>query len=296
MKNLHLAAGTAGEGADPVVITPAVAGWTFSGLRVMALGPGERRQLHTGEFELAVLPLAGGCRVEVDGKVFDMTGRDSVWSGISDFAYVPRDAEMRISSHTGGEFALPMARATRRLDPAYGPAEGVPVEVRGAGQATRSISNFLNPEAFEADKLIAVEVYTPEGNWSSYPPHKHDGLAGSATGCDEAVLEEIYYFRIHGTSGFGLHRTYAADGGFDETVKVGDGDVFLVPHGFHGPCVAPPGYHMYYLNVLAGPADERSMAFCTDPAHQWIWEAWKDVAQDPRCPLVTVDRGIEATP
>lgn len=279
---------------DPVFITPGTAGWQHTGLRVIRLEPGERRTLATEQFELVVLPLSGSVRVEVDAETFDLAGRASVWSGVSDFAYAPIDAEVRLSSATGGLFALPLAVARNRREAACRTADSIAIEVRGAGQATRQITNFCAPEAFDADSLMAVEVYTPAGNWSSYPPHKHDGLPGGPAGCQEAVLEEIYYFQIHGDGGFGLHRTYAADGSFDETVTVRDGDVFLVPHGYHGPCVAPPGYPMYYLNVLAGPDAQRSMAFCTDPAHAWIWDRWRTEPQDPRCPMVTTRGGIGA--
>jgi 5-deoxy-glucuronate isomerase len=184
--------------------------------------------------------------------------------------------------------ALPSARATRRFDPAYVAAAAVPVEVRGAGQATRQVTNFMAPEVFDgADKLMCVEVLTPDGNWSSYPPHKHDGTDGCP-----ATNEEIYYFRIGRTGttacsaeGFALHRTYTADGDIDETVTVRDGDVFLIPRGYHGPCIAAPGYPLYYLNVLAGPDDERTMAFCDDPAHHWVRSEWESMALDPRCPM-----------
>lgn len=209
---------------------------------------------------------------------------------MTDFAYVPRDAEVEISTVGGIEVALPMARCERRLTPKYGPAEEVPVEVRGAGQATRQVTNFGAPGVWEhADKLNVCELLTPDGNWSSYPPHKHD----EASAC-EVVNEEIYYFRIAardgintGSEGFGMHRTYTADGSIDENVAVRDGDVFLVPRGYHGPCIAAPGYSMYYLNVLAGPGPERSMAFCDDPAHSWVRSAWADEPLDPRCPLTS---------
>jgi 5-deoxy-glucuronate isomerase len=131
-----------------------------------------------------------------------------------------------------------------------------------------------------------VEVLTPPGNWSSYPPHKHDEEREG-----EAILEEIYYFRIAGPDGFGFHRTYTSDGSIDETVTVRDGDVFLVPRGYHGPCVATPNHAMYYLNVLAGPAVKRSMAFCDDPAHQWIRKSWLGQGVDPRFPLTTARGG-----
>ncbi|OZM71776.1 5-deoxy-glucuronate isomerase [Amycolatopsis antarctica] len=283
MSDLHHPHGTLTDGTDPVLLTPDVAGWTHTGLRVLRLSAGSSRVLRTGEFEAFVLPLSGGCAIDVDGRRITLDGRDSVFSRVTDFAYVPRDAELELSTVDGCELALPMARCARRLEPRYGPAEEVPVDVRGSGQATRQVTGFGVPGVWDhADKLSACELITPDGNWSSYPPHKHD----EASEC-EVVNEEIYYFRIAGDGGFGLHRTYTADGTLDENVAVGDGDVFLVPRGYHGPCVAAPGYPMYYLNVLAGPAEERSMAFCDDPAHAWIRDTWADQPPDPRCPVTS---------
>jgi 5-deoxy-glucuronate isomerase len=278
-RRLHLRPQAAG---DPLDITPESAGWRFSGLRVLRLHPGSARVLATQEDEVIVLPLAGSCEVRCGRERFRLQGRASVFERVSDFAYVPRDSVVEIASAGGGEFALPSARARRALTPAYGPAERVPVEVRGAGPATRQVTNFCAPSAFETDRLTCVEVLTPAGNWSSYPPHKHDQERPG-----EAVLEEIYYFRIGGPDGYGIHKTYTADGAIDETVTVRDGDAFLVPRGYHGPCVATPDHDMYYLNVLAGPAPQRSMAFCDDPAHAWVRATWTSLAPDPRVPLTT---------
>ncbi|QIS05318.1 5-deoxy-glucuronate isomerase [Nocardia brasiliensis] len=287
---LHRPAGTLGAGNDPVSLAPEDAGWNYTGLRVIALAAGQTRTVRTGEFEAFVLPLAGSCTVRVDGMSFELAGRDSVFTRVTDFAYVPRDAEVELRAERALEVALPMARCTNRLTPKYGPAEQVPVDVRGAGRATRQVTNFGVPGVWDhADKLNACELITPDGNWSSYPPHKHD----EASDC-EVVNEEIYYFRIAGPdgvtpsrTGFGMHRTYTADGALDENVAVRDGDVFLVPHGYHGPCIAAPGYPMYYLNVLAGPGPQRSMAFCDDPAHSWVRGSWDGAAPDPRCPVTT---------
>ena len=129
---------------------------------------------------------------------------------------------------------------------------------------------------------MCVELLTPDGNWSSYPPHKHDDSPECPVN-----NEEIYYFRIAPAAGFGLHRLYTSDGQIDETVEVRDGDVFLIPRGYHGPCVAAPGYTMYYLNVLAGSGPGRSMAFCDDPAHHWVRDSWEGMATDPRCPMTS---------
>jgi 5-deoxy-glucuronate isomerase len=282
-RRLHIPAGS-GSGAtpDPLLITPESAGWSFAGLRVVRLAAGERRRLSTGEDEIIVLPLSGACSVACDGHTFQLVGRGSVFSRVSDFAYVPRDSTFEIASDEGGEFALPSARARRKLEAAYGPAEKVPVETRGAGRATRQVSNFCSPAAFAADRLVAVEVLTPAGNWSSYPPHKHDEARPG-----EAILEEIYYFRIARPEGFGFHRTYTSDGSIDESACVRDGDAFLVPRGYHGPSVAAPDHPLYYLNVLAGPGAERTMAFCDDPQHAWIREGWAGQATDPRVPMTS---------
>jgi 5-deoxy-glucuronate isomerase len=275
-------AGHAAAGADPVVITPESAGWRFAGLRVVRLAPGAARSLDSGPDEMIVLPLAGSGVVECEGQRYELQGRTSVFERVSDFAYVPRDTRVSVRSEQGGEFAIPTARARRRLAFAYGRAEDVPVEIRGAGAATRQVSNFCSPDSFPADRLMAVELITPAGNWSSYPPHKHDEEREG-----EAILEEIYYFRIAGAAGFGFHRTYTKDGSIDATVTVRDGDVFLVPRGYHGPCVATPNHAMYYLNVLAGPGEKRSMAFCDDPDHHWVRETWDSTKPDPRVPLTS---------
>jgi 5-deoxy-glucuronate isomerase len=281
--DLFRPAGSLTSATDPLVVTPDEAKWDFTGLRVVRLQAGERRTLTQDGFEAAVLPLSGACRVEVGSRSFHLEGRADVFSRVSDFAFLPAGSEAILISDAGGEFALPTAVATRSLEPAYVPARAVTVEIRGGGQATRQINNFLSADAFEAERLIAVEVLTPDGNWSSFPPHKHDEHTDY-----EVPLEEIYYFRIRGDGGFGFHRTYTLDREIDETVTVRDGDVFLIPRGFHGPCVAAPGHTMYYLNVMAGPA-ERAWRICLDPAHEWLADLVAALPPDPRCPLSTAE-------
>jgi 5-deoxy-glucuronate isomerase len=293
-------AGTAAE--ELVLLTPDDAGWTYSGLRVLRLTAGTPVTLATGDSELLVLPLAGSLQVEVgdgsgSGARFELAGRRSVFTSATDLVYAGRDSALTLVSDRGAEVALPSARCERRLPPAYGAADDVPVEIRGAGQSTRLVRNFAAPGAWDhAERLVACELVTPPGNWSSHPPHKHD-----VTQPCEVVNEEIYYYRIAGPDqltpspeGFGLHRTYtgpehadAALPPLDESIEVRDGDVVLVPYGYHGPCAAAPGYPMYYLNVLAGPGAQRSMAFCDDPAHAWIRQSWTGQAVDPR---VTISR------
>jgi 5-deoxy-glucuronate isomerase len=293
---LHLPAGSAREGADPLLVTPARAGWDHCGLRVIELAAGETRTLRTGADEYAVLPLANGAPIVVaaDGRRIELRGRPDPFTRVSDFAYLPRDCEATIAAGDApARIALPWADARRRLPVRHGRAEDVPVETRGAGAATRQVNNFLHPETFETDRLTCVELLTPEGNTSSYPPHKHDGDEPSGGG--QAILEEIYYFearRAGGQTGDGrdgapaaLHRTYTADRSIDATVEVRSGDAFIIPRGFHGPCVALPGYDLYYLNVLAGPSTERSLAFFDDPDHRWIRAGWASRPPDPRVPM-----------
>jgi len=279
-EKLHLTDGSSAEGAFSLVVTPERAGWAYSGLRVLKLQPGGTHTWATGDDEVLVLPLSGSCTVTCDGESFELRGRRDVFSRVSDFAYAPRGATVTVTSADGGRFAVPSARCTRRLSPRYGAAEQVPVELRGAGQASRQVNNFCSPEAFECDKLIAVEVLTPGGNWSSYPPHKHDEAREG-----EVELEEIYYFE---TPGLAYQRVYGtADRPIDVLAEVRTGDAVLIPHGWHGPSMAAPGYDLYYLNVMAGPADERVWRFCDDPAHTWVRAVWREQPVDPRLPLTS---------
>ncbi|MBF8185888.1 5-deoxy-glucuronate isomerase [Nonomuraea sp. K274] len=277
----YLPYGKAANGPWSVEITPSAAGWTYSGLRVADLTDAPV-SLGTDDEEMLVLPLAGSCTVTVTAggraRTFELAGRASVFDGPSDFAYIPISAQVTLQGT--GRIALPSARATRALEPRHVSAAEVPVELRGAGQASRQVNNFCAPGVFDCDKLMAVEVLTPGGNWSSYPPHKHD-----TDNPGEAVLEEIYYFEVAGR-GLGYQRVYSSERGqIDTLAEVSSGDVVLVPYGYHGPSMAAPGYDLYYLNVLAGPAEQRSMAFCDDPRHTWIRSSWDDQLIDPRLPF-----------
>jgi 5-deoxy-glucuronate isomerase len=267
-----------------VHVTPESAGWGFSGLAVLDLAPGETATWATGDAETLVLALEGSCTVTLGEESLTVTGRPHVFAGPSDFVYVPRDSEVSLRSDGGGRFALPSARCERRLPFRHQPASAVPVELRGAGQASRQVNNFCTPEAFDADALIACEVLTPGGNWSSYPPHKHDEKTAT-----ESELEEIYYFEVaDGPAGPGMayQRVYGHPGKeIDVLEEVRSGDVVLIPHGWHGPSMAVPGYDLYYLNVMAGPGDERAWRICDDPAHGWVRETWADQEMDPRLPF-----------
>jgi 5-deoxy-glucuronate isomerase len=267
-------------------ITPEGAGWAYSGLRILELAPGGVIDLQTGADEIIVLPLSGSATVDCDGQRFSVRGRRSVFDRVTDFVYLPRDAGVVISSAGGGRFAVPSARASQRLEARYVAAEDVPVELRGAGAASRQVNNFCSPEAFRADRLIAVEVLTPGGNWSSYPPHKHDEASAN-----ESQLEEIYYFEVAG-DGLAYQRVYRSGPGhaIDVCAEVGTGDVVLIPYGYHGPSMAAPGYDLYYLNVMAGPG-ERLWRFCDDPRHAWVRSSWTGTKIDPRLPLISAGGG-----
>ena len=291
-RSLHHPEGSLARGGYAAWLDPEDAGWAYSGLRVAHLAPGGRIELRAEGVEMAVLPLAGSLRVTLAGKSFELKGRRSVFSAVSDWVYVPLGSELILESEGRCEVALPSARTEKRFEPAYVGAAEVPVEVRGAGPSTRQVTNFMAPGVFDgADRLMCVEVLTPDGNWSSYPPHKHD----DSPEC-KVNNEEIYYFRLGragsvdtSRGGFAMHRLYTTDRSIDENVVIKDGDVFLIPRGYHGPSIAAPGYPLYYLNVLAGPGDGRSMAFCDDPSHHWVRDQWEDMEIDPRCPMTAAE-------
>ncbi|MEU0779972.1 5-deoxy-glucuronate isomerase [Streptomyces sp. NPDC006173] len=265
---LHVPRGTAADAHYALDIDPARAGWTHSALRIVELAAGGTHTFTAGDSEWIVLPLAGGCTVRTkdgtDENEFHLLGREGVFDGVTDFAYVPRDALAHIASGVGGRFALAGAKCERRLPARYGPAPEVPVEHRGSGVCARQVRNFAAADVFACDRLIAVEVITPGGNWSSYPPHKHDEDVPGV----ESRLEEIYYFEIDGPNGFGYQRVFPSrEGGSDVLAEVRTGDAVLVPDGWHGPSIAQPGHAMYYLNVMAGPGRDREWRTRFHPGH-----------------------------
>ncbi len=290
----YLPAREPGPDGYGMTVSPADAGWRYSSLRVVTVQRGGAATWTTGDSEWIVLPLAGSCRVSCGDAAFELEGRVSVFERVTDFAYVPRDATVTITSEAGGRFALLGAVCDNALPARYGSADDVPVELRGAGSASRQCNNFASPEGFETDRLVAVEVLVPGGNWASYPPHKHDQERPG-----EAVLEEIYYFEVRGGAGAGqpgpgaYQRVYSSgpDRQIDVLAEVSTGDAILIPYGYHGPTMAAPGYDLYFVNVLAGPASERTMAFCDDPTHDWVRGSWRDQVMDPRLPM-TSSRGV----
>ncbi len=250
-------------------------------LEIVTLAPGESRTLATQGVESLVLPLAGSVTVSCDGQSVELAGRESVFAGTTDFCYVPPESKATVSSVDGARVAVPFTRAEPGLPMRYAKGSEVAVELRGAGSCSRQVNNIAMAGGFECQRLLVVEVLTPGGNWSSYPPHKHDTHTEH-----ETDLEEIYYFEIAG-GGFGYQRVYSTDPArpIDVLEEVRTGDIVEVPHGWHGPSMAAPGYDMYYLNVMAGPGPERAWRFIDDPAHAWIRGSWAAQPIDPRLPF-----------
>ena len=281
--SLYRPAGSLADGVWSVVLTPESAGWRFSGMRLADLAAGARASFETAGDEVIVLPLAGSFDVAAADEAYHLDGRTSVWAGPTDFLYVPPGCSVTIPSPGGGRFAVAAARAEPRYPVRYAAASDVAVELRGAGACSREVRNFAAASRFEADRLIAVEVLTPGGNWGSYPPHKHDEIREG-----ETELEEIYHYVVaDGPTGPGLayqHIYGTADRPIDLLTTVATGDTVLVPHGWHGPAMAAPGYDLYYLNVMAGPG-ERAWRAPDDPAHAWLRETWAEEAIDPRLPF-----------
>lgn len=283
-------AGSLARDGWAAVLTPEDAGWSYTGLRLAEPVPGAPLRLETGRDEVVILPLAGSFVVAVDGgPTIELAGRPSVWSGPSDFAYLPPGEAVTLTATApDGRVALGTARAERRHPVRHVAAATVAVELRGGGASSREVRNFASADAFEADRLIAVEVLTPGGNWGSYPPHKHDQQRAG-----ESELEEIYHYVVadgpDGTPGLAYQHVYGAPGRpIDVLTTVRTGDCVLIPHGWHGPAMAAPGYDLYYLNIMAGPG-ERAWRACDDPAHAWVREALAQDGIDPRLPFG--DRG-----
>lgn len=276
-----------------VAVDDAVEGWQHTSLAVTSLEAGEARGLEASEWEHVVVPLNGSVRVRPEGHDdVVLAGRAHVFSGPTDVAHVSRDLAFTVVAEGGpARVAVCGAKARTRHTPAVTvvPATTVPVELRGAGAASREVRNFGVPGVLDADAIIACEVVTPAGNWSSYPPHKHDERRAGV----ETELEEIYYFEVRAVDGapevadpVGYQRVYGTeDRPIDVLAEVRTGDVVLVPHGWHGPSMATPAADLYYLNVMAGPGPERAWMICDDPAHTWVRDTWATQAVDPRLPF-----------
>ncbi|WP_285727865.1 5-deoxy-glucuronate isomerase [Psychromicrobium xiongbiense] len=287
--------GTAADGGWDVSLGASdsslnVEGWAHTGLKVATLATGGGIELPAAGEERIVVPLKGSFTVTVDDAEYRLAGRASVFHGPSDVLYSGVGKALRISSAEGGRVAVATAPAQLDHPTRVIAAADIPVELRGAGNCSRQVHNFGTPAALEADRFIVCEVITPAGNWSSYPPHKHDEEKDG-----ETALEEIYYFetRVSPEAGapadadaIGYQRVYASDErAIDVSAEVRTGDVVLVPYGWHGPAMAAPGYDLYYLNVMAGPGLVREWLISDDPHHGWVRQSWAEQQIDPRLPF-----------
>lgn len=274
------------QAAEYVRVTPQSAGWEHLSFAARRLAPGERWEHHTGESEFALVILGGVGSVRSSrGDWLTIGRRPDVFSGMPYGLYLPRRTEFTLEADGPGlDAAYGWCPAGEDHPPALVTPEQVTIEIRGGGNATRQINGILNP-GFACHRLIAVEVYTPSGNWSSYPPHKHDQHRLGPDGILlEADLEEVYFYKFSRPEGYAFQRVYTSDGRLDQTVLARDADVVLVPEGYH-PVVSAHGYTTYYLNFLAGSA--QSLANSDDPEHAWIKATWKD--KDPRLPVVSME-------
>jgi 5-deoxy-glucuronate isomerase len=248
-------------------VTPASAGWDHVGFKVVELAPGQTATGGEGGREACLVVLCGTADITVGGQTFaGLGGRASVFEDQAPGAvYAPGGAAWMVTAQKPIELAVCTAPASGPGAPREIRAAAMSREVRGKGTNVRHVRNIL-PETEAAESLLVVEVITPGGNWSSYPPHKHD----TATAGEETQLEETYYHRLNPPQGFAFQRVYTDDRCLDQTMAVEDGDVVMVPRGYH-PVGAPHGYDLYYLNVMAGP--KRQWIFRNDPAHDWIARA-----------------------
>jgi 5-deoxy-glucuronate isomerase len=269
---------TAGSG-EVLAVTQDRAGWHTISLRLLRLTKGQGHAVTVPGEELVLVMLGGRASITAGGQRWsDLGGRANVFSGMPHSLYLPVGiGPVEVEAVTDScEVAVCGARAEQVFPARVVEPSDVEIEIRGGENATRQINHILKPD-FPADRILIVEVYTPSGNWSSYPPHKHD--VHNPPG--EVDLDEIYFYKISQPEGYAIQRVYTRDGRRDETITVRDNQVILIPDGYH-PVVAAHGYDCYYLNVLAGSA--RSMAATDDPDYAWVRGVWR--TKDPRLPLV----------
>lgn len=267
-------------------ITAADAGWTHLSMEARLLKKGEAWEGETGDDEYGFVLLSGNYSVETDKGSWQTTnGRRSVFEGIAHTLYLPRHTSFSLKAESEVlDIAAGWCRAEDDFSARFKTPGEAAIEIRGGDNATRQINSLIEP-GFGSSKLVAVEVYTPSGNWSSFPAHKHDERKTDGDGnLVEACLEEFYFFKLEKESGYALQQVYTADGSLNELMQVRNNDVVLVPKGYH-PVAAAHGYNCYYLNFLAG--SDQSLANTPDPAHEWIFHSWK--GKDARIPMVTAE-------
>ena len=271
-----------------LTVTPHSAGWDFISFQVRRLITGNTWSFQSSENELAIVILSGAISVHSNRGSWDGIERENVWTSAATALYLPRGSEFSITAARDSEFAVTWVPTDEDHEPWLIQSQDVPVSIRGGDNASRQINDLLPPGS-PVHRLILVEVYTPSGNWSSYPPHKHDvHIEDEGGNLVEADLEEVYFYKIDKPEGYAYQRVYTDENSplqqagypIDALVKAQNNCAVLIPEGYH-PVVSAPGYTTYYLNVLAGSA--QSLANQDDPHHSWVKESYKGV--DSRLPL-----------
>ena len=255
--------------SDVVIdVSPVSAGWRYLSFKVVSLAAGQRYSQHSGANEVALVPLEGKGEVAVSGERFNLS-RTGYFEQLPHVLYAPPGKELSVETSTAFEFAIGGAPAEGKYPTRLFVPEEMKQEVRGGGAARRQVNHVL-AHPLPAERLILFEVYVPGGMYSGWPPHCHDGYAGSP------YLEEVYYYRVKPEEGFAIHRNYRLDSDFDELFTVRDGEAVLVTQGFH-PVAVPPGSNVYFLNYLAGDLfdDERRTPPYDDPNWSWMKEDWE---------------------
>lgn len=264
-------------------VTPAAAGWRHLGFQVRALRAGESFVAESDGHEVGLVLLTGDAELSIAGQRHAVAGRRSVFAGLPHALYVPPDQRYGVRATTDVELAIGTAAAEGRHAPRFITPDDVKVEIRGGHNVERQISHLLDPG--DAEKLLCVEVYTPSGNWSSYPPHRHDEHVPGV----EVDLDEVYHFRLDPPGGWAMQRLYTDDRSLDDVVIARDGDTVLVRRGYH-PVVLAPGYDGYYLNFLAG--DEPSWVARDEPDLAWVRGQWAGREGRLRLPLAGTGREV----
>lgn len=285
------------DAGDPgliLSITPDSAGWEYISFQARRLQHEESWSFATGENELAIVDLSGRYTVDSNrGRWSGIGGREDVFAGPGHVLYLPRHTEFTVTADEPGEFAVTWVPTDEKHDPWLIRPDEVPMSVRGGDNVSRQINDLLPPGS-PVHRLVLVEVYTPSGNWSSYPPHKHDVHIEDADGnLVEADLEEVYFYKLDPPEGYAYQRVYTDERSplhqvgypIDALVRAENNCAVLVPEGYH-PVVSAPGYTTYYLNVLAGSA--QSLANQDDPRYTWVKDTYESV--DDRLPLYTLSQ------
>lgn len=267
-------------------VTREEGGWQYLNFQARVMNKGEVWKGDTGNHEYGIILLSGNYEVTSSkGHWKTGNGRKDVFSGIAHTLYLPRNTTFELQATSELlDIAYGWCETDRDFEPVFKTPDEVGIEIRGGDNATRQINDLIGP-GFPCHRLVAVEVYTPSGNWSSFPAHKHDERIVSDHGdLMEARLEETYFYKISKPQGYAIQQIYTSDRSLNEIAVARNNDVVLVPKGYH-PVVAGHGYDVYYLNFLTG--SDQSLANTPDPDHAWIFNTWKGT--DPRIPMVTVE-------